>query len=205
MSDTPADRGDRPAAVLHPQDLNQKRLGLAETQGESTVQQIYWSSNLGPKTGRFHVRRHGDNEISERISIVASRSASELPADGAPIAINLCLRCKRESGRRQGFSNDQVCGGLSRPLNGYCDSKRLRHADLGLGGGTELLERGLDDRLIQESMGRSDTSNKPLEWTGRHQRSASQPKLFSCHSRAAFAGAKESPNCRRLEVLTSTR
>ena len=47
--------------------------------------------------------------------IVAIRSASELPADGAPFAINLYLKCKQESGRRQGFSNDRVGGGLPRP------------------------------------------------------------------------------------------
>ncbi|MCX5946897.1 MAG: restriction endonuclease subunit S, partial [Cyanobacteria bacterium] len=38
---------------------------------------------------------------------------------GVPITTNLCLRCKRESGRRQGFSRDEVYGELSRPLNGY--------------------------------------------------------------------------------------
>ena len=48
-----------------------------------------------------------------------NQSASEIPAGGAPIASNLCLRCKRESGCRQAFSRVEVCGELSRPLNGY--------------------------------------------------------------------------------------
>jgi hypothetical protein len=48
-----------------------------------------------------------------------NQSASEIPADGVPITTKLCLRCKRESGRRQGFSRGEVFGELSRPLNGY--------------------------------------------------------------------------------------
>ena len=32
----------------------------------------------------------------------------EIPVGGAPIANSLCLRCKRESGRCQGFSRDRV-------------------------------------------------------------------------------------------------
>ena len=36
-----------------------------------------------------------------------------------PIANSLCLRCKQESGRCQGFRRDGVRRVLSRPLNAY--------------------------------------------------------------------------------------
>ena len=108
--------------------------------------------------------------------IVAIRSASELPADGAPFAINLYLKCKQESGRRQGFSNDRVGGGLPRPPEWVPRFIMDRHAGLELGGATDLLECGLDDRLILESMGCSVTSNKPFKWTGHHQLSATPPQ-----------------------------
>jgi hypothetical protein len=34
----------------------------------------------------------------------------------------------------------------------------------------------------------SDTSNTPLEWTGRHQTLLRRPRLPACHSGAAFEG-----------------
>jgi hypothetical protein len=55
-----------------------------------------------------------------------NQSASEIPAGGASIANNLCLRCKRESDCRQGLGRDEFCGGLSRPLNGYAGMKNTR-------------------------------------------------------------------------------
>lgn len=50
---------------------------------------------------------------------VAAQSASEIPGGGVPIANSLCLRCKQESERCQGFSRDGVRRVLSRPLNAY--------------------------------------------------------------------------------------
>jgi hypothetical protein len=38
----------------------------------------------------------------------ASDNASKIPANGASITCNLCLRLKRESGRYQGFSKDKA-------------------------------------------------------------------------------------------------
>jgi hypothetical protein len=69
-----ADRCDPPAAVdevfsvaegiskrrsTHSQQLIQKRLGLAETQGKGTAQQTHQGTELGPITGRFHISRQG--------------------------------------------------------------------------------------------------------------------------------------------------
>ncbi len=55
----------------------------------------------------------------------ASHNVSKIPADGASITCNLCLRRKRESGRWQGFSRDKahvrqsghprVCGENAQP------------------------------------------------------------------------------------------
>ena len=53
---------------------------------------------------------------------IDSHIASKIPGDGAPIACNLCLRRKRESGRWQGFSRDEVRGRTPRPCrNAACD------------------------------------------------------------------------------------
>jgi hypothetical protein len=57
---------------------------------------------------------------------VASQSASEIPAGGVVITGGLCLRCNRDSSRRQGFSRAEVRGELSRPLNGYRDLHHSR-------------------------------------------------------------------------------
>ncbi|MFN7679040.1 MAG: hypothetical protein ACK5QW_10675, partial [Cyanobacteriota bacterium] len=50
-------------------------------------------------------------------------SASGIPAGGALITSGLCLRCKRESSYRQGFSRAEVRLEPSRPLNTYTSEK----------------------------------------------------------------------------------
>ncbi len=54
---------------------------------------------------------------------VADQSGAEIPGGGVPIANSLCLRCKQESDRCQGFSRGGVRRVLSRPLNAYIVSK----------------------------------------------------------------------------------
>ena len=66
---------------------------------------------------------------------VACQSASEIPAGVALITGGLCLRCNRESSRRQGFSRDEVRSVPSRPLNRYVDPKRKS-----LGYGTYVIQ-----------------------------------------------------------------
>jgi hypothetical protein len=56
-----------------------------------------------------------------------------MPAGGAPISSSLCLRCKRESGRRQGFSRDDVRRVLSRPLNAYLGTPEKDSRPIGAG------------------------------------------------------------------------
>ena len=52
-----ADGGHRSTADLYPQQLIQKRLGLAETQREGTTQQTHQSTEPGAVMARFHLRR----------------------------------------------------------------------------------------------------------------------------------------------------
>jgi hypothetical protein len=52
-----ADRSDRSSADLHYQQLVQQRLGLAETQRESTTQQTHQCTEPGPEAAGLHIRR----------------------------------------------------------------------------------------------------------------------------------------------------